>query len=202
MTQNQQSEKTLITSIRYRPTSLATIAKYFRAQGLGTRSVGETLRLAYESFEQMIVNYDQQYRFNTEHDALHYLQACGINVNLAEKNKENLYKLLSLESANIAKEEEQMMELIRREMIRMGEIKPEKASQATIEEALSRAPKGQIVSNEEAGDIPTEPISGDLSREALLAIREREERLQKEQLKASLSAIPSGIKVMSESEES
>jgi len=92
-------ERTLVTSIRYKPSSLATIVNYMESRGHRVYRAGMGLKLAIDSFENMIIEAQPQYRIFSEERAIEFLASRGIDVAISIENKNQLTNILSLEQA-------------------------------------------------------------------------------------------------------
>lgn len=94
----------LVVSVRFRPTTLATIARYLTSLGQIPRNMSEITQLALESMETMIEARDSALSFTIESDAISYLQQAGIlQDSLSRRNSHLLANNLELDDLEESK---------------------------------------------------------------------------------------------------
>jgi hypothetical protein len=91
--------KTLVASVRYNIVTLANLVAYSESQGLQAHSVGETLRVAIETMERLVVSAGKSHQFTSQAEALQFLNIRGIleQGTLNTNNSSRLVSSLSLE---------------------------------------------------------------------------------------------------------
>jgi len=111
----QKISKTLVSSYRYRPSTLATIARFIIEMGERPTSTSDIIKIALESFEDMILAKDSKYKVSSETESIQFLQSLGIIRNPSKTNQKRIYQNLSLESFRATSGESN---LIDREVLR------------------------------------------------------------------------------------
>jgi len=86
------------TSFRYKNTTIATLLKAMLERGQAPRAISEILRFGIEVVENYLVNSEESYRFNTESEAIDFLQANGINPGQSEKNAKRIINSIITEN--------------------------------------------------------------------------------------------------------
>jgi len=107
----QKVSKTLIISVRFKPSTIATIAKFLASQGEPIRSLSDLSQISLESFQEMIQNKDKSLIFDNETSSVQYLQNIGLLNNPSNTNKERIHSILSMDSLNLGQKENTLMNL-------------------------------------------------------------------------------------------
>uniref|UniRef100_A0A6M3LMH8 Uncharacterized protein n=1 Tax=viral metagenome TaxID=1070528 RepID=A0A6M3LMH8_9ZZZZ len=95
----QKLAKTLVTSTRYKPSTVATITQYLIQSGELPRSISDVIKLSLECFAEMIVASNPKHLFSDETSAIQYLQIHRlINKGTSGVNLNRVHNNLSMES--------------------------------------------------------------------------------------------------------
>jgi len=94
----QKISKTLVSSYRYRPSTLATITRFIIEMGERPMSTSDVIKIALECFEEMILAKDSKYKCSSETESIQFLQSLGIIRNTSKTNQKRIYQNLSMES--------------------------------------------------------------------------------------------------------
>ena len=98
-TTTQRVAKTLVSSVRYRPTIVATIASHLISSDERPRTISDVIKLSMECFADMILASSPSRQFPDETSAIEFLQSLGlINRGPNSQNIRRIHNNLSMES--------------------------------------------------------------------------------------------------------
>jgi len=156
--------KTLVTSVRFRPTTLATLAKYMASRQSHHHSMSAIVSECLEDLARLISDQHPEMAFQDIGSATRFLESIGA-ISQSQKNKKRLFQAQALESLTATQSEaDQNSELDLRRMVINQLVKSgETPSAEQLELAqLTLVSSGNLVKNEL---LPSRPISKEIQGE-------------------------------------
>ena len=94
---NNVKAQTLVVSVRFKPSTLATLAKFLALNGIEPTSVSQVARTGLEHLELMVLEQFPETDFENENEAVNYLDGLRL-VSQSKQNAKRVFGILSNES--------------------------------------------------------------------------------------------------------
>lgn len=130
-TVEQKIAKTLVASVRYRPSVAATILQFLIEHGERPTTISDVIKLSLECFSEMISSTESRFLVSSETEGIELLKTMGILSNASKRNLSRVHGILSLDSLRETQSETQQSEIdaaaqqFYMNKVNSGDVKPE-----------------------------------------------------------------------------